>query len=339
MKGLDRRSIALETHCSPLAGTQGIDVNSPGLTDEDFGQKPASDPVKRAAWAWTAFWHEQSADSRCLAGAHVDVRNALDGHWSRFAASLGPSSRVLDIGCGAGVVGRVLLGARNDLRVTGVDLARVAPSSDRRLRLKSGTAMEELPFEDHRFDAVVSQFGFEYGSVVRSATEAARVLAPGAPFSFIVHHAHSPIVRDDRFRGHGLRTILGRRIEQAFLSGVQAKLDRQLESVRRRCPSDVIVDQVASALRRRLSFSCDERRAVWRTIVEAMAPERELIVALENSCVAPEDLDEWLAKLSGPLDVLKASVLRRPDGEVVAWTVDGVRSRTAEAARARQSGG
>jgi SAM-dependent methyltransferase len=244
---------------------------------------------------------------------------------------------VLDIGCGAGIVGRILLGARWDLRVIGVDLARVAASADWRLDLMSETAMEELPFEDQRFDAAVSQFGFEYGSIARSAKEAARVLAPGAPFSFIVHHAHSPIVRADRARDRALRAVLGRRVEQAFLTGLPAPLDRQLELVRRLGPSDTIVSQVANALRSRLGLGCDERRAVWRAIVEALAPERELIAALENSCVAPDRFDEWLAKLTGPLEISNASVLRRPNGDVIGWTVDGVTSRTAGSARGHAS--
>jgi SAM-dependent methyltransferase len=298
---------------------------------------PASDAVKRAAWAWTTFWQEQDVNSRCLANSHPDVRRILDGHWARFGASLPPNSQVLDIGCGAGIVGRVLLGARGDLRVTGVDVARITPSSDPRLCVLSETAMEELPFEDQHFDAAVSQFGFEYGSVARSAEEVARVLAPGAPFSFIIHHASSPIVRDDRIRDRGLRAVLGQRVEQAFLMGQQTELDRELESVRRGEPADAIIDQVASALRSRLGVNCAERRAVWRTIVDALAPERELIAELEHSCVAPDQLDEWLANLSGPLDVLSVSVLRGPDGAAIGWTIDGVRSRSASIGHARPS--
>lgn len=305
----------------------------PGRSDERVAPPPVT--VNRAAWAWTAFWHEQGASSRCLANAHVDVRNLLEDHWARFAASLAPSAHVLDIGCGAGIVGRILLGARRDLRVTGIDLAQVAPSSDRRLSIMSETAMEELPFEDRHFDAAVSQFGFEYGSVDRAAKEAARVLAPGAPFSFVVHHSHSPIVRDDRARDCTLRTLLDRRVEQAFLTGLPTQLDRQLELVRRRCPSDAIVNQVASALRRRVGLSCDERGTVWRAIVDALAPERELIAALESSCVSPERFDTWLAKLAGSLEISNSSVLRRPNGDVIGWIIDGVNSQSARAAEAR----
>lgn len=309
----------------------GVNANVRGRADAAVASRLTNERSNRAACAWSAFWHEQQANSRCLANADLGVHKILDGHWIRFADSLAPSSQVLDIGCGAGIVGRILLGARSDLRVTGIDLASVPQSNDWRLGLRSGIAMEDLPFEKGRFDAAVSQFGFEYGSVTRAAKEAARVLAPGAPFSFIVHHAHSPIVRKDRARGPALRAILGSRVEGAFLSGDPAKLDRELSRVRQSVSSDAIVDRIDHALRSRVAFSCNERRAIWNAIVEALQPERELIAALETSCITPERLNEWLEKLSGPLEILDASILREPHGQVIGWTIEGVRSQIATA--------
>ena len=187
--------------------------------------------------------------------------------------------------------------------------------------------MEDLPFDDQRFDAVISQFGFEYGSVALAAKQVARVLAPGAPFSFIVHHAHSPIVREDRDRNRALSMILGSRVEKAFLSRHGAELDRQLKSLLNGARADVVVQQIANALRGRVAHGFHVRRATWNAIIEAMAPERELIVALENACVAPNQLDSWLAQLAGPLEISNASVLYLPNGQVIAWTIEGVRSR------------
>jgi SAM-dependent methyltransferase len=299
-------------------------------SDQRFPRKPVNVRNNRAAWAWNAFWDEQEANSRCLVNAHPDVRHTLDEHWVRFAALLAPSAQILDIGCGAGIVGRILLSARSDLHITGVDLASVAPSSDGRLCLMSGIAMEDLPFEDQRFDAAVSQFGFEYGLVSGAAKQAARVLAPGAPFSFIVHHAHSPIVREDRDRDRALHTILGSSVERAFLSGDPANLDHQLGLVLSSAPFDVMVRQIANTLRGRLAHGLNKRRATWNAIIEALAPERELIAALENACIAPTCLHTWLAQLAGPLEISNASVLHLPDGQAIAWTIEGVRPRMVE---------
>src|SRR6185436_19368551 len=73
--------------------------------------------------AWTAFWQEPG-QSRCVAGA-PDIQDALTRHWSLFASGLEPGARVLDLGCGAGAVAHSLLAARRDMRVTGIDFAKV----------------------------------------------------------------------------------------------------------------------------------------------------------------------------------------------------------------------
>ena len=281
----------------------------------------------RQARAWTAFWQEQGADSRCLDRAQPDLRRALEAHWTAFAAPLPPRARVLDVGCGAGVVGRNLLAARPDLLITGIDLARVPAPSDPRIDLLPATPMESLPFEDGRFDAAVSQYGFEYGDVAGAAKEVMRVLAPGAPFSFVVHHSLSAIVREGRDRDRALRALLGDGVKRAFLSGAPVSLDNQLRPICSGAPADPILGQVARALRGRIGFGRGQRTAIWNAIVDALAPERELIAALDAACVAPDGLDHWLAKLSDQLEVRTASVLCRPGGEAIGWRIESARAR------------
>ena len=58
--------------------------------------------------------------------------------------------------------------------------------------------MEELPFADQRFGAVVSQFGFEYSRRDPAAGEIARVLRPGGAMSLLVHHAASAVLATNR---------------------------------------------------------------------------------------------------------------------------------------------
>ena len=279
--------------------------------------------ASRQAQAWTAFWQEQAAESRCLARAEAGLRNALDAHWAPFAAALPLGARVLDLGCGAGVVGRTLLAARPDLRIVGVDLARVPSPSDPRIETFPATPMEHLPFADGSFGAAVSQFGFEYGDVAGAAREVARVLAPAASFSFVVHHSGSAIVREGRERDRALRALLGDGVKRAFLSGAAPALDRQLRPICGGAPADPLLGQVAHALRARIGFGRGQRIAVWNAIVGALAPERELIAALAAACVAPDRLALWLARVSDRLEIGSAAPLCRPGGEAVAWRIEG----------------
>ena len=275
------------------------------------------------ARAWTAFWQEQGSDSRCLAGVHPEVRRALDDHWACFAAALAPAARILDLGCGSGAVARALLVGRDDLSITGIDLASVPAPSDRRLALLPETAMERLPFAEASFDAAVSQFGFEYGEVEQGAKELARVLVPGAPFSFVVHHGSSAIVRTSRARNRALRGLLGEDVRRAFLSGHAAELDRQIGPVRSSLPTEPLVGQVAQALRAKVGRHEAQRAAIWTAVAEALAPERVILDALDSACVADSDLDRWLAGFAGRFEIATVRRMHGPGGDVIAWAIDG----------------
>jgi ubiquinone/menaquinone biosynthesis C-methylase UbiE len=112
---------------------------------------------------------------------------AIFGAWASpvaDAAGIRTGNKVLDVGCGTGVLAReALRRVGQEGQVVGVDLnegmlavaARTAPEIDRRL----GDAAS-LPFEDACFDVVVSQFALMYfPDRVASLREMWRTLAPG----------------------------------------------------------------------------------------------------------------------------------------------------------------
>src|SRR6476660_3248858 len=102
--------------------------------------------------AWTAFWHEPAAGEQCLRGA-ADITQIVRTQWSAFAATLPVDARVLDIGCGAGAAARALVSVRCDLRVTGIDIARVPHAAAAQIDIVSATAVESLPFPSASFAA------------------------------------------------------------------------------------------------------------------------------------------------------------------------------------------
>jgi SAM-dependent methyltransferase len=89
---------------------------------------------------------------------------------------------------------------RNDLSLTGIDLAPELPAAPEGTTTQGGVAMENLPFEDVSFGAVVSQFGFEYGDVVEVAREIARVLASDGAVGLMVHRGDGPILEHNTAR-------------------------------------------------------------------------------------------------------------------------------------------
>lgn len=117
-----------------------------------------------------------------------------DGRWSFYIRAttretisrLGfqPTDALLDVGCGTGALLLELASSNPQVRLAGVDPSPAMLEIARNklpptVKLKTGWA-EQIPFEDEKFDAVVSCNVFHYVREPRAALgEMARVLKPG----------------------------------------------------------------------------------------------------------------------------------------------------------------
>jgi ubiquinone/menaquinone biosynthesis C-methylase UbiE len=137
--------------------------------------EPASDPaIERAQRIWSAGDYD-----RISAG----FRGEAEEFVGRLTLRAGQS--VLDAACGTGNL--TIPAARTGASVTGFDLmpalldvtANWASREGLTIRLDQGT-VEELPYEDDSFDAVLSMFGLMFAARPdRVASELARVTRPG----------------------------------------------------------------------------------------------------------------------------------------------------------------
>jgi SAM-dependent methyltransferase len=275
--------------------------------------------------AWTAFWQEQQADSRCLERAPGVVRQLLSSHWTAFADRFLVSTEVIDLGCGSGFVGAELADANPFVAATGIDVAAVDHAGRARMNIHGGVLMESLPFDDASFDAAVSQFGFEYSRVKLTAREVARVLKPGAPLSFLVHHAQSPIVFAEAVHERALRALTACQISAPFLSGDITSLRSALRLLEWQYRGNSTISLAAQCLAKQVVLVPQARLKVWQALVEALAPELVLCASLRSSCVAPDDLDDWLRPLSEGFLCTSAWPLVAA-GEPLAWTIEALRA-------------
>jgi SAM-dependent methyltransferase len=276
---------------------------------------------------WSAYWQEFCLENvpheRCYIPG--DGRFAVDRHWAHFADALPRGAQVLDLGCGAGIVGRILLSRRNDLRVTGIDFAKVPTPAVDNLTILPQVSMEAIPFEDGCFDAAISLFGIEYGNIQKTAGELGRLLKPGARFSFLVHHLESEIVREGSTRRKGLRELLSGKVKASFLAGNIPGVDQQTKRLGYQFPNEPSVRQFSIYLRHHVTRARADRQAAWENLLGGLNPEIALLTQLEKSAKSATKMCSWLVSLLPIMRIVSVSVLRRNSGKPIAWQVNGVR--------------
>lgn len=274
---------------------------------------------------WSIFWRDfgvgDAMPERCPVPG--DGQSAVDSHWMEFAGRLPQGCAVIDLGCGAGIVGRTLLERRSDLLVTGVDFAEVPIEPLRNLAICPCVSMEALPFGEDSFDAAVSLFGIEYGAIADTARELGRVLKPGGRFSFVVHHCDSEIAIEGNARVRGIRGVLSGAVEAAFLAGDIARLEQQNLRLRREHPDEPTVKLVSDYFWRNIRQTRTARQAIWSKLVEDVAVELALTTRMTECAKSAADLGSWIVPLLAIMARVEVAVLRRSSSEPIGWIVSG----------------
>lgn len=213
------------------------------------------------ARAWGDFWANNAGGNAngCLPERWAAIEDAQKEHWHRFVEGMKKGASILDLATGDGRVLRWMREARPDLVLTGIDLADELPPAPEGTETRGGVAMEDLPFEDDRFDGVVSQFGFEYGDVQKVAAEIARVAAPGALVGLMVHRGDGPILEHNRRRMEAIDWVLN---EVAATGAVTKALTAQGAGPQ-------VAAQVAAAVAKLGAAKFDEASPAWE-IPEAL---------------------------------------------------------------------
>lgn len=167
------------------------------------------DRMKKEA-VWKDFWSaERTRSTPAVVSTDWDaITRAQFDVWGEFLKEIGKGACVLDVATGAGKVPRMMHTVRPDLELIGIDIAESFPAAQSGVRLIGGVHMEGMPFEDARFDVVVSQFGFEYGDTDAGAKEILRVLKPGGVLGLMIHRSDGPIVAHNRKRGEQIAWLL-----------------------------------------------------------------------------------------------------------------------------------
>jgi SAM-dependent methyltransferase len=151
-------------------------------------------PVTHSKEAWSDYWRREGRDGEVFVDADRRKHPALGEFWRARFADAASGERVVDLASGAGSIFASLPGDL-DMERYAVDLSTVALGLLRDRfpgTLVVAGAGDRLPFADHSFDHVVSQFGIEYAGHAAFA-EAARLVRPGGRLTVLAHYRDGAI--------------------------------------------------------------------------------------------------------------------------------------------------
>lgn len=166
-----------------------------------WANRSAGSPARDAA---VAAQYLTSDDATHYAASYEGWRPAARYYRSRLyaideALHAGPQGRLLDVGCGPGMLVRHLLDTRPEkFQITGCDqspamidaaTARSKGSSNVELTV---ARVEKMPFPDKHFDVVVAMGVLEYADAADGLREIARVVRPGGLVAVTMLNPLSP---------------------------------------------------------------------------------------------------------------------------------------------------
>ena len=267
------------------------------------------------AQSWNDFWANQGSkgtDSGCLPAGSQGIEAAQQECWCAFAKTLPRSPRVLDLATGDGRVMRWIMSARRDAKVTGCDMADEIPPAPRSAKVRAGVRMEDLPFPDDRFHAVVSQFGFEYGETEKVATEAARVMRDGGTMAILTHRLDGPILAHNLKRRDQIRWAIDEKnlpdiarkslqLRGRGIFTIPTAIQQAPEEGARLHGPQSAAWEIAEALRQTLAMSRHDHPANVAQLIDTMVfhARNELgrIASLEAACATTADEDRFTAAI------------------------------------------
>lgn len=141
---------------------------------------------------WSKYWGSGSSTSFATDAGSGFTK--LDSLWRGFATDLLPSSYGLELAAGPAVVSRIIAPIRPDVNLIASDAADIpvevrdkVVNQHPNILFSPREYMEDLSHPDQRFDAIYSQFGFEYGDRKQVLLEVNRVGKPECKIFFVIH--------------------------------------------------------------------------------------------------------------------------------------------------------
>lgn len=179
---------------------------------------------------WSTYWSSTKSLNSFAEGEHKQgYIGEIADYWHQKFQLLPSSGKILDIATGNGGLAVLAKKFNPRFNVYGSDAAAINPLSKfkpsdpvyntlKSIKFYGGMPSEKLAFKDQEFDAVISQFGFEYADPSAAILEINRILKPNGNFIALIHHESSFITDDCKV---GINIINTLSVQNGLLDGLQ----------------------------------------------------------------------------------------------------------------------
>ncbi|MEW6981791.1 class I SAM-dependent methyltransferase [Colwelliaceae bacterium 6471] len=295
--------------------------------------------------AWSLYWLSGNQDS-CIPVDKGRDGLILSSLWQRFSKKLVSQAQVLDLATGNGTVPVALLSAQDDLNITGVDYAKIDPKkfvSNNALASVSffpEVDIANLPFSNDSFDAVTSQFGFEYAELRLATEEFVRVLKPRGLFTFVLHSKNSEVVKPAirkiaefeliKTTDGLLENISDYISDNISLLALEQKAEQIVAEHSKRL-SEAISGQIFTAIGQFIAFknqgmNNQEVQTIFDSMKKRIFAEGCRLEQLVSVSLSENDIMEFQEHLSSlGVSVSYSKVFLNNDDEHLAWKVTGIK--------------
>lgn len=150
---------------------------------------------------WDEFW--QQGFITTFGGSLPDnYEGSVKSFWHKQFELLPDHAKLLDLATGNGAIATLALvfskAHHKYFEIDACDSATFSHSTGDRtvIHFHGETPCESLPFANHSFDLLTSQFGIEYSDLPTALAEARRVLKGGGHLCAITHNSHSSLIKE-----------------------------------------------------------------------------------------------------------------------------------------------
>ena len=241
---------------------------------------------------WSDYWANDGASGEVFVNAKGEKHPRLAAYWDKKFVGLATGARIIDLASGAGSV-FAQLPEDHGFDLHAADISAEALDALRN-RIPGTTTVvcpaDKVPYQDHMFDLVVSQFGIEYAGI-EAFGEAARLVSRGGSLVALCHIRDGYI--DSSNRAQLAEAVLA--VDTGFIEKAIALTEAAFAADR-----DVQANTHAA-------FVPAERQLSAAVMRQKMGVHAHLYLGFrklfeERQSYAPADITTWLTEMRKELD-------------------------------------